>query len=596
MRRFLRAIYHGRAGPKRATSPEPMIDPRNDGYEPIHEHESEFIADAREGRLHGVAEIEALASVWSTKTLRVGYALVFLIFFTNSFQQETTSSLSPYVYSAFTNHSLISTTNVLTSIIGGVSKLPIAMLIDVWGRPRGFGIMTGLCTLGLLLMAACRNVETYVAAQVIYWVGYNGMDYVLHVFLSDTTDLVNRSFVYGMASTPYIVTTFAGPSAAQQFYNNGALWWGFGTFVIVTPLVTAPFMILLWRTLRKAYEEGYLQVHHSRRSWVESVKHYFIEFDAIGICLITAAFVLVLLPLTLASQTSTWETSVGSRWESPDTITMLLLGVASFVAFVMWERFCAPVCFLPFHRLKDRTLLGACFLSASLFASFYCWDLYLASYLQVVYNTSIRQTGYIYNIYTIGTCIWSVPLGLFIRKVDRLKWIALAAMPLIFLGTGLMIRFRSPQSHIGFVIMCEVFKAFAGGTLVICQQMAAMATGGHETIAVSFALVGLFSKIGSGVGSAISGAIWTSTVPHYLKKSLPDDKKHKARQLYGSIETVLSYPFGTPERDATVLAYGVAQKRMLVAGMCILPLSVAAILMWGDIRLKKVKQVRGNVF
>ena len=73
---------------------------------------------------------------------------MFVIFFVNSLQQQTTSSLNPYVYSAFTDHSLIATTNVLTSIIGGVSKLPIAKLIDIWGRPEGFSVMVGLCTLG----------------------------------------------------------------------------------------------------------------------------------------------------------------------------------------------------------------------------------------------------------------------------------------------------------------------------------------------------------------------------------------------------------------------------------------------------------------
>ncbi|KAI9924069.1 hypothetical protein MW887_007308 [Aspergillus wentii] len=65
----------------------------------------------------------------------------FLIFFVNSFKQETTGTLSPYVYSAFDNHSLISTTRVLTSVIESVVKLPIAKLIDVWGRPEGFLIM-----------------------------------------------------------------------------------------------------------------------------------------------------------------------------------------------------------------------------------------------------------------------------------------------------------------------------------------------------------------------------------------------------------------------------------------------------------------------
>ncbi|KAE8165450.1 major facilitator superfamily domain-containing protein [Aspergillus tamarii] len=597
MQKFLQAVFHDSELDGSRISPAPVMkDPCEEGYEPIFDSSSETIAEAREGRAHGVAEIEALATVWSKKALHIGYALVFLIFFTNSFQQETTGSLSPYVYSKFANHSLVSRTNVLTNVIGGVAKLPCAMLIDVWGRSKGFGIMTGLCTLGLFLMAICANVETYVTAQVIYWVGYNGMDYVLHVFLSDTTDLVNRSFVYGMASTPYVVTTFAGPAAAQLLYEKGGLWWGFGIFVVFTPLITAPFIWLLWTSLRKAYKAGLIRKAHSQRTWARSVKHYFIEFDTIGLSLVTVAFVLMLLPLTPASHANNDSISSADRSRSPDTITSFFLGVLAFMAFVLWERYCAPVCFLPFNRLKDRTLLGACFLAASLFASFYCWDLYLASYLQVTFNTSIRETGYIYNIYTIGTCLWSVPLGLIIRKVDRLKWIALAAMPLIFLGTGLMIHFRSPQSHIGYVVLCEVFKALAGGTLVICQQMAAMATGGHESVAVSFALVGLFTKLGGGIGSAISGAIWTGTVPFYLEKYLPPEKRYKAAELYGSIEEVVSYPIGTPERDATIQAYGVAQRRMLIAGLSILPLAVASILMWRDIRLKKLSQVRGTVF
>ncbi|KAK1139435.1 hypothetical protein N8T08_000798 [Aspergillus melleus] len=528
-------------------------DPRDD-YEPIL---GSLPDEETERQAHGVAEIEALATGWSTRTLYTGYAL----------------------------------------IVGGVGRLPIAMMIDIWGRPEGFGVTVALCTIGLMLMAACRNIETYVAAQIIYWLGYNGMDYVLHVFLSDTTDLVNRAFVYGVAGTPYIVTTFLGPAAAQQFYSQGALWWGFGIFAIVTPIVSAPLLGLLWSARRKARTAGLIRKEESGRTWLQSVQHYFTQFDTIGLVLITAAFVMILLPLTLASShDSMWSSSLADRWRSPEIIAMLFIGCACVVGFVYWERFGATVCFVPFSRLKDRTLLGACLLSATMFASFYSWDLYLSSYLQVVFNTSIRDTGYIYNIYTIGTCFWSVPLGLFIRRVGRLKWIALAAMPLTFLGTGLMLHFRSPDSHLGSVIMCEVFKAIAGGTLVICQQMAAMATGGHETIAVSFALVGLFSKIGTGVGSAVSGAIWTSTVPHYLREALPVDKKHKAAELYGSIATVLSYPIGTPERDATIYAYGVAQKRMLVAGISILPAAVFAILMWEDIRLKKTRQVRGNVF
>jgi hypothetical protein len=170
-------------------------------------------------------------------------------------------------------------------------------------------------------------------------------------------------------------------------------------------------------------------------------------------------------------------------------------------------------------------------------------------------------------------------------------------MPVLLLGTGLMIHFRDPASQIqiGYVIMCEIFKAFAGSTLVICEEMAAMASGSHNTIAVTYAMVGLSAKIGGSIGSSISGAIWTNTVPQKLEEYLPADSKQIAPKIYMSLKVALMYPIGSPIRDATIKAYGVAQRRMLITGVSILPLALFAILMWKDIHLKQIRQVKGKV-
>jgi hypothetical protein len=42
------------------------------------------------------------------------------------------------------------------------------------------------------------------------------------------------------------------------------------------------------------------------------------------------------------------------------------------------------------------------------------------------------------------------------------------------LGVGFMIHFRQPDQGIGYVIMCQVFIAFGGGSLIICEEMAVM--------------------------------------------------------------------------------------------------------------------------
>jgi hypothetical protein len=90
----------------------------------------------------------------------------------DAMQQTTTGSLTPYVTSSFLQHSLTATTSVMASLIGGLFQLPLAKILDIWGRPQGFACMTFLLLIGLVMMAVCQNVQTYAAAQVFYWVGY----------------------------------------------------------------------------------------------------------------------------------------------------------------------------------------------------------------------------------------------------------------------------------------------------------------------------------------------------------------------------------------------------------------------------------------
>ena len=65
-------------------------------------------------------------------------------------------------------------------------------------------------------------------------------------------------------------------------------------------------------------------------------------------------------------------------------------------------------------------------------------------------------------------------LALIIRTLGRFKWLAISMLCLEILGVGLMIHFRQPNQGIGYVIMCQIFIAFGGGSLIICEEMAVM--------------------------------------------------------------------------------------------------------------------------
>ncbi|KAI0406356.1 siderophore iron transporter mirB [Xylaria palmicola] len=537
----------------------------------------------------GVQKMEAITKVWTTRELYLAYALIWVIYFVDAIQQGMGSLLTPYVTSAFQEHSLTATTGVAANIIGGVSKLAIAKILDVWGRPQGYLLTMVLMVIGLILMAACQNVQTYAAAQIFYWVGYNGISYATTVFIADTSALKNRGLVLAYTSSPYIATVWITGPLAQNVLNGVGWRWGFGIFAIVTPVVCLPLYFLFAYNQRKAIKEGILVRQKSGRTMLQSINHYFWEFDIICLILLSAGFTLFLLPFSIYSYQT-------YGWKDPLTIGMIVGGFVILILAVVWEKYFAPVQYMPWELLKDRTVLGACVLAAVLFVEYYIWTAYFNSFLQVVLRLNLWQTGYIGNIYSIGSCFFSIPVGYAIRRTGRFKWIALYfGVPVTILAIGLLIHFRHDGTHIGWIIFVEIIYAFAGGACVITEQVAVMAAASHQHVAVVLAVEGMFSSVGGGIGGTVAGAVWTGVFPVKLMEYLPAESKDNFAAIYGDLTTQISYPVGSATHAAIIHAYDDALKNMFIAATTITVLGLAGVIAWRDIKVKNFKQVKGNV-
>lgn len=96
---------------------------------------------------------------------------IWLFYVVTSIQEVALGVYTPFVTSAFSLHSLTAATNIMASIIAGIVKLPLAKILDTWGRPQGLALMLLVWILGFIMMAACNNVTTFAAAQVFYSVG-----------------------------------------------------------------------------------------------------------------------------------------------------------------------------------------------------------------------------------------------------------------------------------------------------------------------------------------------------------------------------------------------------------------------------------------
>ncbi|KAJ5188612.1 Major facilitator superfamily domain general substrate transporter [Penicillium cf. griseofulvum] len=551
----------------------------------IREHPDVVSANAADG----VRKAEAVALVWSKKAVFATYAWIWVCFFMLALHSSIGSNVLYYAYSNFQNASQVSTATILASIVGGVLKLPIGKILTLWGRAEGLIIFTGVYILGIIILAACNNANTYAAGYVLYWVGYDAIYIILDIFIADTSGMRNRAFAFAFASTPFICTSFTGPLAATHFLKTSNWRWAYGSFAIIMPFVFLPLAGVFKFYEKKARKMGVLQRPVSGRTTMQSILHYLHEFDIIGAFILMAAFILFLLPFSLANYGR-------AQYGEAAFIAPLVIGFFLFFAFAAWEKWVAHAHFIPYQLFKDRTVFGACSLSAILYFSFYSWDLYYYYFVMVVYNFDVTTTGYMTAIYTVGSCFWSPIFGLWIRYVKEFKYTCLFfALPLMALGAGLMIHFRGSGSDIGYVIMCQIFIAFAGGMMVIGEQMAVMCASDREGIPMMISLVSLFSNLGGAIGYAVSAAIYANTFPQGLREALPERAKDQWATIYaGGYVAQMKYLPGTEERDAINFAYGYSQKYGCIAATAILVLAVPCIGMWKHYRVDK-EQNKGTV-
>jgi MFS family permease len=508
-----------------------------------------------------------------------------------AFASGVAGTLTTYVTSDFSAQSLTSTTSIIAGLIPGLTKLAYAKFIDNFGRPTGFALASFCMTIGMLMMAACNNVETYCAAEVFYSVGYSWIDFTITIFIADTSKLKNRAFMIAYAASPWLITVWVYGLACEQIIGPGGMgWrWGFGVFAIVFPIICIPLWSLFYYNQQKAVKQGHFNVNPHGRGVLANIIFYGTEFDIIGILLAATGIGLFLLAFSLYS----YQTLV---WRSALIICFLIFGGLLIIAFVVWEKYFAPVNFIPWYLIKNRTVFFTYSMMASLYTAWYLWDNYFYSFLVVVFGQSVQNATYIQNIYTVGSTFWGLVMGVLIRYNGRLKWPAVYfGVPMTILGVALMIHFREPDVNIGYIVMCQIFIAFGGGTLVICEQMTVMAVSKHEDIPAILAMEGMVASIGQSIGSTIASAMWTGIFPNKLAQYLPASAQGDIDSIYGSITVQESYAVGSATRDGINSAYAATQKLMLITSVCLYSITWASTFMWESINVKDIKDFKGSV-
>ncbi|KAI8931544.1 hypothetical protein NX059_011199 [Plenodomus lindquistii] len=534
----------------------------------------------------GVQAVQAASLVWTKRDLILAYIFIWLLHFFMAFASSSNGTLIPYVTSAFQEHSLTALTTVISSLVAGIWKLPFAKIMNIWGRPTALCIGVTCYVIGLIIMATCNNVKAFCAGQTFFYAGYNSMDFFMTVFIADTSKLKNRGIFIAYASSPFLITTWIYGYAVNSAVSVGGIgWrWTYGIFAILSPIVCAPLVIVIVINEGKARRQGILTTRPKRGNFTQTTYYYLREFDAIGLLILATGLALFLLSFNLSARQA-------RGWKSPMIVCFIFFGALLIASFAIWEKYGAPITFLPWPLLKNRTVIFTYTMAGSFYVVWYIWDSYLYSLLIVVFDQTIPHATYIGNIYTVGSCFCCLVYGLALRHYGKLKIYSLfMGVPLAMLGVGLMIKFRQPDLNVSYIVMCQIFIAFGGGILVTSEQTTLMAVSKQQDFPALLAVESMVIAIGSAIGSTISTAMWTGIFPTKLRKNLPAAVLGDFSKIYGDLTVQSSYPVGSPARDAINLSYGETMSYMLIAAVCIHVITLFSVAMWQNVDVRRIKQ------
>ena len=518
---------------------------------------------------------------------------LWLISFVDIIQNALDYALNPYITSSFAAHGLMNVSGVVSSAVGACTPLALAKIIDIWGRVEGFCATLLICVIGMILKATTQSVEQYVGAHVLYWTGHIGLMYIIDVMISDMTTLRNRAILFAINGLPRVASTFLGPIIGQRFYEEVNYRWAFGAFSIILVGCSVPAMGLMVFMYRKAEKEGLYQKRQpSGRTWYQSIVHYVIEIDVLGIVLLCGAVILTTIPFTLVYYAP-------SGWSTPYIIGMIVTGVLLYPIFWVYEFKVAPKQFIDFRYLKNGTILGSCFLYGVMFLSTFTWNSYLYSFVQVVHLLDIKTANYVVNSYSLTSTVIAPLVAWVISYTGNFKWTAYSGVPIMLLGTALIIPLRNSENA-GLIAMTQVLVGLGAGIFATCTSISIMVPVTHEEFAVVNALSGLFGGFGAAIGGAIGGAVWNNVAPGELLKRLPEGSKDQAATIFADLVTQMGLPVGSPERDAIVGTYQHTMRLMTIAGVGLMPLCFISIYCWKNVNINKLeeekgKQTKGNV-
>ncbi|KAM0276360.1 hypothetical protein ACHAQH_006807 [Verticillium albo-atrum] len=521
---------------------------------------------------------EAMRKIWSKGPLIAVFIGLFIMNFSMVFAASSGGVYDPYVTSHFEGHSLIATANIIHGIVRIVGYPLLAKVADHIGRPQGFAGSAISMALANVLYAACHNVETYLAGGIFESFGDTWWTITEQIFIADVTSLINRGFLFTLPeSLAALPTLYAGTYLGEHMLLNSTWRWGYGMWAAIMPFCALPtiaiMLVMEHRGRKKGIKWQRLPLRASsgapQGSSLLTQLYYvlWVRLDIMGAFLLLAGLSMTLLPLSITGRRNT------ERWSEASSIVLIIVGVLTFVAFLVWDGRYAQNPIVPFRMIENRNVLLACVSVCLIAMSDATYRAFGSSFLQVAGGFSPGHAVRIDNARRVALNLGGLVIGIAIRFVKHTKPFVIIGCIMVALANGLPIYFTNINgarvANEAALTTGQVLLGLGRGFAQIPLQVSLQAVVPDHEIGIATALFLSASGLGANIGNSVSGAIWNTILPRRLLQHLPEEVKENSRAIFRSIVVAQRFEQGTPVREAINLSYRQTQQTLAIASLSI---------------------------
>lgn len=511
-----------------------------------------------------------------------------------------------YALSDFQKVSSSSALAVATDLSFSLTKPIWAKMSDIFGRGEMYPVATLFVVIGYILAASANGFSAFAAGTILRAVGLTGINSINTIIIADTTSARQRGFGVNFQFFPYLILPWVAAEIISSVVSPGGVgWkWGVGIIGIIFPFAMIPIIAVTFIFARRAKkieasladaavagngtaadDEAVATVAAAGPTAAKAkITPYSLasNIDLGGLLIMIVSLAFILIPLSLAAlQTKGYKT--------PWVIALIVIGGLSLlIGFPVYENYVAVHPVFPLRYVRHRAI-GIAFLlyftdymaAAASHGYLYNWAI-IAQNLTVVQATDL---SYINGVFTFFS---GMAFGFVMWKTRSFKWWLLLGLVIRIIGYGVMFRIRTEHPSLGELIVVQILQGLGDGIVQTGGYIAATINVPHKETAQAVALIVTIGMLGSSVGSAISGAIYTSTFPTELRKYLGDQATPELiSNIINSIDTDIP-AWGTPLRTGISNAYNQVTSYFFIAAMVIIAPSFILVYYLPNQKLKYV--------